>query len=124
MAVQVPDAQRYKVVLAVPSVLNHADPLPVGAVPQVVVGAPGPIPILALLTLVPIPYGATAAVTYPGVNGIAGSKVNEPTQNAPVAPSGVSAETDKNEFPEELGTQSKVYRVQVEVNAPDALLRQ
>ena len=52
-ALQVPAEQRHSVVVAVPPVLNHADPLPVGAVPHVEAGAPGPIPIEAPLIEVP-----------------------------------------------------------------------
>jgi hypothetical protein len=54
-ALHVVPEQTYRVVLAVPSVLNHTDPLPVGGVPHVEVGAPAPTEIDAPLTEVPIP---------------------------------------------------------------------
>src|SRR5580704_13759353 len=81
--VHVVPLQTYNVVLAPPSVRNQSEPLAVGAVPQVEVGAPAPTPIETPLTLVLTLYGPTGATKFPGVNGPTGENTKSPSQNVP-----------------------------------------
>jgi hypothetical protein len=114
--VHVVPLQTYNVVLAPPSVRNQSEPLAVGAVPQVEVGAPAPTPIETPLTLVLTLYGPTGATKFPGVNGLTGENTKSPSQNVPVAPTGVRPATARKALPEVVGVHVNVYSVQVVVN--------
>jgi hypothetical protein len=108
-AVQVVPVQTYRVVLVEPSVRSHKEPLPVGAVPHVDVGAPAPTPMETPLTLVLTPYGPTAPTKFPGLSVVSGVTVKAPIQKARVCPTGVVATMARFEVPEVAGTKTNEH---------------